>query len=546
MKFEQKIKIGKTELKNRLAMSPMISNIANPDGTTNDNHINYLSERARGGFGLIITEYTYIDQINAKGSPNELGLFHILQVPKLSRLTDSIHKNGSKVFVQLVHAGGKANPDLNPEVPMAPSRVSYGHFHPREMTLDDINNVVEEFIKSAKLAKQANFDGVELHGAHAYLLSEFISPYLNKRTDRYGGSLENRLRIINEISSSIKDSLDITLGIRLSLYEDEQDGYNSDYGLRVGESISNIDYVHYSAGRFEPPGSSASFYSNHAHIYGKYTRKINKPVILVGSATNINDVEKMLEMADVVSVGRGALADAYFPHSILGNLNRPCIRCNQACRNLALSEVRCSVNPDLGYETYIKHEKYHGNIPIKGAGIKGLEAAFYAHRLGFNVSIYENNNVGGQMNEIYDEYKRRDFFTLIDYYKRVIDRSGIKIIQDDAPENAINCLPDKTYPDLEIKDISIDSNVFKYHDLALKIAETNKVKMSLRSLDSLDRSRKEPYMKVAKKLGIEFIEEGGFDFSLYDGDQYDIRKAMLSGRNAIDRFITEKFQGEFY
>ncbi|MCL5794519.1 MAG: NADH:flavin oxidoreductase, partial [Candidatus Thermoplasmatota archaeon] len=116
--------------------------------------------------------------------------------------------------------------------------------------LEDIRSTQESFIAASGRARKAGFDGVELHGAHGYLAQEFISPALNKRTDRYGGSTENRLRFVQEIIDGIRGSTETALGIRLSLYEDDPDGYPPEYGLKCAESLENIDYVHFSAGRF--------------------------------------------------------------------------------------------------------------------------------------------------------------------------------------------------------------------------------------------------------------------------------------------------------
>ena len=256
----EKANIGGTEIKNRFVMAPMISNLCNPDGTTNENHIRYLEERGRGGFGLIITEYAYVDDSNGKGSPNEMGIFSRSQLPKLSRLTERIHSAGSKIFVQLVHSGGKANPHYNTGKIFAPSSVDYIGTIPEEMTKDDIKKVEEKFVNAAELAYRAGFDGIELHGAHGYLLQEFISPALNKRTDEYGGSVENRIRILNEISSAIKSKLNMPLGIRLSLYEDDEDGYDADYGIDVASrlEISFIILIRFST---EPPYSSVLLFS---------------------------------------------------------------------------------------------------------------------------------------------------------------------------------------------------------------------------------------------------------------------------------------------
>ncbi|AAT42958.1 NADH:flavin oxidoreductase [Picrophilus oshimae] len=533
--------IGNLEIKNRMVMAPMISNICNPDGSINENYIYYMERRALGGFGLLITEYAYINDENSKGSPNELGIISKSYLPKMKRLTDVIHGHGSRIFTQLVHAGGKANPDYNKRMIFAPSSLNeYPFLRPDEMTVNDIESVEEDFLRAARLAYRANFDGIEIHGAHGYLIQEFISKDLNKRNDRYGGSLENNVRIANEIIDMIRAELDFPVGIRLSLYEDE--GYGPDYGIKAARLIKNADYVHFSAGRSAPPGSSAPFYYERNHIYKRIRERIDKKTMVVGSVIDINDARTVLEGSDLVVFGRAALADPFLPEKFRRNLPlRPCIRCNQACRDLSRGEARCTVNVETGLESRIKYKKYHGEIAIGGAGIKGLEAALYASKLGLNVYIYDNYSFGGQINEIYDEYKKREFMNLLKYYESALKINNVKIEHEGSYD--VLCKPDKVYPDID-GDVSIDSNVYKYHDLALKIALKNHVIMSYRSLNSLDRSRADFYTKMATRLGIEFKSDYDFEFVLIDRDQYDIRKAMESGRNAIERYIMER-ENEF-
>jgi len=538
--------IGNVEIKNRFVMSPMISNLCNVDGNTNDNHIAYLEERAKGNFGLIVTEYAYVDELNGKGSPDEMGIFSYDQMPKFNRLTKRIHKYNSKIFIQLVHSGGKANKNYNKMEPFAPSSVDYLGYKPAEMTINDINNVAEKFYRAADIAYKSGFDGIELHGAHGYLLDEFISPALNKRNDKYGNTFENRIRLINEISENIKKYYDFPVGIRLSLYEDDNDGYDSNYGLKVGESLKYVDYLHYSAGRFAPPGSSASFYYEHDHILNKLPRKPDKTTIIVGSITNINDAEKALEKSDFIALGRASLADPYFPYKIMNNIYlRPCIRCNQACRDLSRSEVGCTVNIDTAMELYKNHNKYSGEIIIDGAGIKGLEASVYALKLGLKPIIYEENNIGGQFNEIKDKYKKNEFINLIVYYKKILDKNNVEINKSKG-NNGIDCSPDIIYPDIYNKgNISIDTNIYRYFDDVLEIANKNDVIMSNKSLLSLERSRRDNYKKIAEHAGVKFKDLDKYDFVLYDNDQYDIRKAMISGRNEVDKYIMKNLTEVF-
>lgn len=547
MKLSEPGKIGDVEIRNRLVMAPMISNLANPDGCTNENHIAYLEERAKGGMGLIITEYTYVNSINSRGSRNQAGVYNPDFIPKYRRLTERMHSHGARVFMQLVHAGGKAFLDTNSKGPMAPTSTDYVGYTPKEMTLDDIESVKEDFLKAAKFVKNAQFDGIELHGAHGYLIQEFLSPTLNQRTDRYGGSFENRIRFPQEIAEAIRSELGITTGIRLSLYEDDVGGYGPEYGLKVAETLENIDYAHFSAGRFAPPGSSSSFYGNKVHIASRLPRKPKITTVVVGSVTQREDAEKALEKSDFVAVGRGVLADPYFARKLLKEpeVLRPCIRCNQACRDLGFGEVRCTVNPDLGLEAVRKlpiHGK--GELAIAGAGLKGLEAAVTAAKSGFSVTVYdERDRIGGQLLDIFDSKKREEYFTLLNYYSSVMDRMNIRFVPGQKfTGRGLYCLPETTYPDIRPGEtVRIDSNIYKYHDLALKLAADHRVIMSERSLSSLDRVRRQSYIKLAEAAGITFTSDtsGEFDISIIQRGQYDMREAMVAGRDAFYKYVEE-------
>lgn len=547
MELQEPGYIGKHRIKNRIAMAPMISNLAQENGFTSEEHIAYLEERAIGGTGLIITEYTYVNNRNSRGSRNELGAYSMNMSPKLKRLTDRIHMHGTKIFMQLVHAGGKASPQINGAESYAPSPMDYLGHMAREMTLTDIETVRNDFVNAAKLAENSGFDGVEIHGAHGYLVEEFISPALNKRADRYGGTFENRIRLPQEIIDSVRSETSIAIGIRLSLMEYDSDGYLPEYGLKVAESLKDADYVHFSAGRNSPPGSTAPFYSEHTHIYRKLPRKPKVTTMVVGSVTSGEDATEVLKRADFVSVGRGHLADPYFASKIIKkNLPlRPCIRCNQNCRDLNYGEVRCAVNPDLGYES-VKKEKYRlkGDIAIVGAGIKGMEAALVASANGLSVSLYEKRErIGGQILDIKDPFKKSEFENLLAYYESALSRSGVTIsLGEEFKGDGTYCLPDVTYPEVKFRDgFSIDSNIYRYHDETLEFALNGNVTMSRRSLAGMDRGRSEGYLTLATQRGVKFVEFEGnrFDFSLIDTSQYDIRKAMISGRETMYRYLRE-------
>ncbi len=540
--------IGNLTIRNRIVMAPMISNLCNPDGSTNENHIAYLEERAKGGAGLIITEYTYINGRNARGSRNQMGLHNDEFVPKLRRLTERLHAHDTPVFTQLVHAGGKALPQGNAGKPMAPSAVDYNGTTPEEMTTADIEQTVSEFVRAARMASRSNFDGIELHGAHGYLIQEFLSPALNRREDRYGGSFEGRLRFAQDVIDAIRSEVDTNIGIRLSLYEDDAGGYGPEYGLAVAESLKSLDYVHFSAGRSAPPGSSMPFYGVKTHIASRLPRKPDVKTIVVGSVTDANDARRVLEKADFVSIGRALLADPYFAMKVTGNMGpvRPCIRCNQACRDVGLGEVRCTVNPSTGLEAVTEvPRRASGEVTIVGAGVKGMEAAIYAARAGMKVTVYDaRDDIGGQLLDISDRAKKAEFEVLIDYYRELLRKLHIAVRLGRRYEGeALYCLPDRTYPHLpDGEEVSVDSNIYQHHDELLSMAGRRKVLVSERSLSSLDRARGAQFRREAEAAGIRFVPEKGvkFDLSIHERRQYDIRAAMVSGRDAARRYIDER------
>lgn len=538
-------RIGPLEVRNRIVMAPMISNLAQETGATDEAHIAYLAARARGGTGLVITEYTYVDGLNSRGSRNELGAHREDFVPKLRRLTEAIHEAGSLVFLQLVHAGGKAGWNTNPQAPMAPSALDYGGHHPREMTAEDLDQVVESFRRAARVGALSNFDGLEIHAAHAYLLHEFLSPALNRREDRYGGSFENRLRLVQEVLQAVRREAGLPLGIRLSLYEDEADGYPPEYGVQVAERLEGLDYVHFSAGRFAPPGSSASFGYPALHILRRLPRRPALPTMVVGSVLDANGVEEVLEKVDFVSVGRAMLADPNFAWKVMHDPEglRPCIRCNQACRDLRWGEVRCTVNPDTGHEAECPPRRpITGPIAIVGGGVKGLEAALQASLAGASVTLYEAREaLGGQLLDLPEGAKRSEFLRLVRYYETVLRRRGVSFrLKTRYDGDAVDCRPDRTYESLLARRPSeVDSPIYQHLDEALELAREQKVTITEGSLSALDPVRAHAFREEAVRRGITFHAGSPSPeaFSCGGQRQYDIRQAILAGRRALDEYL---------
>ncbi|QIW22939.1 NADH oxidase [Sulfolobus sp. S-194] len=510
MRLLEPFYIRDIELKNRVVMSPMITNLGTPEGYPTEEHIMYFVRRASAG--LLITEYTYVNKIDARGSPNQLGLYDDELIPKFARLTEAVHNMDSKIFVQLVHVGRKTRRSLiwNNE-PIAPSNIPL--LDPvREMTEDDINRVIMDFVKASERAERSGFDGIELHGAHGYLIAQFLSPATNKREDKY----KDGVVFLEELLKEVKRIVSIPVGMRISVTEFDPQGLTPELVAKIVKRVENLlDYVHLSAGRDGPLGGSSSFYYKRPSYVdeAKVVRKVtNLPLLLVGSVSTVEDAEKVLEVADAVVLGRQILADPDWIIKVKNNLPiRPCIRCNQLCRLLSAREVRCDVNPELGWEI-LKLDKGEGEVRIVGGGVMGLETARVLALRGFEVKLYEKNDkIGGQINEIRDPWKKEEFTRLIDYYEKELKRLGVKIyLSTEEKEADIFALPTERQPEFkEYKGmrILVNSNLYAYQDYVFEWAKHNEIYVTQNAFKGLDRNRSYLLQQKYKELGVSIINE---------------------------------------
>lgn len=242
----QPVRFSSVELPNRFALAPMTRTSAEPDGTPNALMADHYERYAKGGFGLIITEGTYTDDKASQGYANQPGIINDEQIAGWKAIVDRVHAAGSRIFVQLMHAGAQFQANRYTDLPQGPSAVIpkgaplgfYGDQTewktPMAMTEPDINAAIDGFARSAANAKAAGFDGIEIHGANGYLLNQFLSTHFNKRDDRYGGSLDNRLRLVTEVVNAVRKAVgeDFPVGIRLS----QGTVTDPDYQLPEGEA----------------------------------------------------------------------------------------------------------------------------------------------------------------------------------------------------------------------------------------------------------------------------------------------------------------------
>ena len=444
VKLFEPLKIGNIEIKNRIIMPAMALNYT-PQYFVTDRIVNFYEERAKGGVGVIIVGGAQIEPRGA--GPGMIAIDDDKYIPGFKRIAEVCHPHGTKLFVQLYHGGAYA-PSFNkddPAVSASAVRSNLTKQVPKAMTIEDIKVVQESHAKAAERAREAGFDGVELLGSAGYLINQFLSTVTNKRTDEYGGSLENRLRYPLELIKLVKERVgkDIVVGMRLS-GDDFVPGSNTYKDVAViakhyGEA--GIDYINVTGGWHEtrvpqipmmvPQGSYAYLAENVRNV-------VNVPVF---ASNRINDpfmAEQMLrdEMADAICIARTLISDPYMPLKAKEGKFwdiRNCVGCNQGCFDhiFKMKPIECMRNYEASREGKFDLSKKTDNpkkVLIIGSGPGGLEAARVATVLGHNVTILEKNDyIGGQANLSYQPPGRHQIKDVIDYYNAQINHLNIDL-----------------------------------------------------------------------------------------------------------------------
>lgn len=415
----QKGKIGALTLKNRIVMPAMGVSMAEPDGRANEHIIRYYEERAKGGVGLIITEITRVEPVYGTAIPNQLGAYDGYQVPHLERLAERVHKYGTKILMQLQHPGRENKSSMiGGKQIVAPSPVmcKVTNEMPRGLTTQECQDIMKAFVKGAVIAKTAGFDGVELHAAHGYLLNEFLSPYTNKRTDRYGGSFANRIRILEEMISAIRHlcGSGFVISVRVSADEFVEGGLKLEDSIKIARTLESfgIDVINVSSGIYESsttiiePASYPQGWKK--HLAQTIRSNVKIPVIAVNNIKEPDVAEKLLEdgVCDFVALGRALLADPEWckkaKEERAPEIN-PCIGCLYCFASLSDGgHIKCAVNPRCGREVeYAELDKNGGGrvVAIIGGGPAGMQAALTLKDRGYAPVIFEKEaQLGGQLN----------------------------------------------------------------------------------------------------------------------------------------------------
>jgi 2,4-dienoyl-CoA reductase-like NADH-dependent reductase (Old Yellow Enzyme family)/thioredoxin reductase len=481
MKFShlfEPFQLGSIKLKNRLVMSPMTMNYATEEGFATEKLIHHYLERAQGGVGLIMVEGTFFRQ-EGKGYKNQLGLSSSGHAQKLSELTDKVHglRNEARIFIQIHHAGGRAYSKVTGLQPVAPSAlVAYpGAELPRALTREEVRELIDAHVQAAVWAREAGFDGVDIHCAHGYLVPSFFSPLSNKRTDEYGGDLNGRARFLLETIRGIKDRLgrDFPLTIKISGDEFIEGGLGLLEMIQIAQLAeeAGIDGVTVSAGSV---GAKKIGDLSRAHqilrtlpmmtehgclvpLAAEMKRVLRIPVITVGRINQPALAEEIIAegRADLVAMGRPLLADPYLPQKVLEGREdeiRSCIACNEGCykRIFQQLDIRCAVNPTVGRgeEIVCGRVTVPKKVFVIGAGPGGLEAAHAAWKRGHRVILVEKSReLGGQLNLASVPPGRKEIGRFKEFLLKRLQRTDIEVFKG---KRAIMPLLRKNQPDVLI------------------------------------------------------------------------------------------------
>jgi 2,4-dienoyl-CoA reductase-like NADH-dependent reductase (Old Yellow Enzyme family)/thioredoxin reductase len=417
---------GPVTVKNRIELAPACYMLASPDGFVTTEMVDYYENIARGGAAIVTIGESPIDFKFAKGHEFQLNLSDKRVINGLSRITEAVHRFGAKLSIEIHHPGRFV---LNGNDTIAPSpivaateeiaarKAGRKRIKVTEMNQDMIDEVIEHFATAALHCKLANFEMIMIHGAHGHLISQFLSPHVNKRRDAYGGSLENRAKFALEVLEAIRRKVGYGMGIEYRISADElvPDGMRSEETIEFVKMIEDkIDLLHVSAGLLGHPNIVPFMiqptylpHGYNVHYAEQFKKALKVPIATVGSILTMEEAEAIVAAgkADIVAMARAILADPQVVNNARRNSTestRPCMRCH-TCNRLTATfyPIRCAGNPILGRETkYARIGKadVKKKVVIIGGGPAGMQAAMTASQRGHEVVLFEKEKeLGGNM-----------------------------------------------------------------------------------------------------------------------------------------------------
>ncbi|MGO5051202.1 NAD(P)/FAD-dependent oxidoreductase [Lachnospiraceae bacterium LCP25S3_G4] len=463
------LKIRGMIIPNRVAMMPMGSDFAGHNGELSDEHIKYYELRARGGTGLIIVENVCVKYPEGSNGTTQLRMDKDCYIPRLLNLTEACHKYGACVGVQINHAGASAMSSRIGMQPVSSSTLPSkpGGEIPRSLSKEELESIAKDYAASARRAQIAGFDMVEIHAGHSYLISQFLSPTMNDRTDEFGGNAENRSRFCRMVIDEVRKAVGPMMPISLRLSVDEL----VEGGNTVEDTLEYLEYLNEEVDIFDTSAAlnptiqyqiDANYLEDgwRSYMAKAVQDKFGKPCIAIGNIRDPKVADDIVSRgdADIIGIGRGLIADPDWCNKAkYGNVCdiRKCISCNIGCVGNRIGgnkPLRCTVNPDLIQGELYKKSKISKacNVVVIGGGTAGLEAACTAAEVGCDVTLLEKTSyLGGLATEIAkipDKKRLADFPNYLIHRAKSLKNITIKLdteasvnlVKDLSPNIVIN------------------------------------------------------------------------------------------------------------
>lgn len=438
------LKVGKTEVRNRVFMPPVSTNLADK-GYVTDALVDHYALRAAGGVGLIVTEVVTVEPTYVY-LPGDMCIADDSYIPGWERLASAVHEHGAKILPQLFHPAYMAFPVPGTPQLIAPSFVGpyYAREAPRPVTREELQVLIRQFGDAAERMKQAGVDGVEIHAAHAHgLLGGFLSPLYNKRTDEYGGDIDGRLKLTLDVVREVRTRCgeDFIIDVRISGDEYSDGGLTITDMCHVARELeaAGVDLLHVSGGTTIKRGSAipaaGTRQGSHAEVSRKIRACVNIPVATVGRINEPWIAEELLAegVADACMIGRANLCDAEFCNkAAAGNTAdiRPCIGCLRCLTGIMFGKpIACTVNPDVEHnDAAVELAENPHNVLVVGAGPAGMEAAFIAAKRGHHVVLADaQDELGGTMRIAAVPIAKQDLCRVIKFQARRLEEAGVGV-----------------------------------------------------------------------------------------------------------------------
>lgn len=424
--------IRRMTMKNRIMMTPMGTNYGEQSGEMSFLHINYYEQRARGGTGLIMVENANVDYPLGSNGTTQLRIDHDNYLPRLFKLTETVHKHGACIGIQINHAGASAQSARTQMQPVSASDIpsKAGGEIPRPLEKEEILQIVKKYGQAAKRAQAAGFDTVEIHAGHSYLISQFLSPLTNHRTDEFGGSAENRARFARMVLEEVRAQVGPHFPIFVRISADEF--------LEGGNTLEDtLDYLQYFQEEADVIDVSAGLNSSiqyqidanylpdgwRSYMAKAVKERYGKPCVTTGNIRNPQVAEDILAKgdADIIGMGRGLITDPDWVNKVeFGDVCdiRKCISCNIGCAGNRIGinrPIRCTVNPAVLHGEVYKKQRVSKpcNVVVIGGGTAGLEAACTAAEVGCTTFLIEKKpylgGLAAEISKIPDKKRLADF-----------------------------------------------------------------------------------------------------------------------------------------